>query len=80
MGITEEMLLKKFNGNKIKAAQFAAAYTGAMEVTNEEIKKLFDPEGPVMKKIDKDFGEYVDYMSLPWWKKVAFKLRLITLN
>lgn len=70
MRIAEEMLLKKFNGDVAKAAAFSEAFIISLEYANNEVIKLFDPDGQVMKSMMKEFGDYVDYLKLPRWKKV----------
>ncbi len=72
--ITKEMLLKKFNGDVGRAAKFMDAYIISQEWANKEVEKMFDPEGEVMKTMNKEFYEYVDFLELPWWKRVLVKV------
>ena len=72
--ITKERILKKFNGDEEKAAKFMDAFIISQEWANKEVEKMFDPEGEVMKTMMKEFDEYVDFLELPWWKRVMVRV------
>ena len=74
--ITEEMLLKKFNGDRAMAAAFAEAYVYALEQTNQQLEKDFNPNSDLMRGIFKEFNDEFDWFTTPWWKKVLIKIGL----
>lgn len=77
MGITEEMLLEKFNGDRVAAAYYAKALVDVMEEDYLRLKKDFDPDGPYMKGLLKKINDDFEWdMVTPWWKKVLIKVGL----
>lgn len=73
--ITEEMLLKKFNGDRVVAAYYAQALVNVIEEDYLKIKEELDPEGPYMKALIKEINEDLDWeMMTPWWKKVLVRI------
>ena len=75
--VTEEMLLKKFNGDVYKAAAYSQVL---LEFQKEKLEhsKIFLPDTPYMVALGKKIDEELDWDLLtPWWKKVLVKLGLM---
>jgi len=75
--ITEEMILKKFNGDEEKAARFVKAFIISQDYANNEIEKMFDTRGEIMKSIAREFDEYVSFLELSLWKRILIKVGLM---
>ena len=74
-GYSDKDILAKFNGDKLKAEAFMDAYFLTEERKIKQTEQLFDPNGPVMKQMNREFEEAIKEESTPVWKRIVNKIR-----